>query len=124
MTSLYREELLEEARNPKHFGEIDAEHESLEAANPTCGDEITVHIRFDAKTDKVTEASFTGRGCMVTMAAASRLLDHVQGISRTDILEMTEDDVLAIFGAPITPGRLDCVLMPYLALRKLRDQSD
>lgn len=124
MTSLYREELIEEARNPKHFGDLEHAQEHLEAANPTCGDEIAVHIRWDDPSAssgqvRVEEATFSGRGCMVTMASASRLLAHLQGLSRHDIETMTEDDALAVFGDPVTPGRLDCALMPYLALRKL-----
>ena len=120
--SLYREELIEEARNPKHFGDLEHAQEHLEAANPTCGDEIAVHIKWDDSGKKVDEAMFSGRGCMVTMASASRLLAHIQGLSRHDIGTMTEDDALAVFGDPVTPGRLDCALMPYLALRKLQSE--
>lgn len=119
--SLYRKEFIEEARNPKHFGELSHAQEHLEAANPTCGDEIAVHIQWGEQGDVVKKATFTGRGCMVTMAASSRLLSHIQEISRRDIEEMTEDDALAIFAEPVTPGRLDCALMPYFALRKLGD---
>lgn len=122
--SLYREELIEEARNPKHFGDLEHAQEHLEAANPTCGDEIAVHIQWDDSGEKVKEASFSGRGCMVTMASASRLLSHMQGLSRHDLETMTEDDALAVFADPVTPGRLDCALMPYLALRKLSKDED
>lgn len=118
---LYRKELIEEARHPKRFGELQGADQDLEASNPTCGDEIQVHIRWSDDNETVQEATFTGRGCMVTMASASRLLEHIQGLPRRELLAMTEDDVLHVFGDPITPGRLDCVLMPHLALRKLRD---
>lgn len=138
--SLYREELIEEARNPKHFGELEHAQEHLAAANPTCGDEIAIHIRWEGgtvppdgsgglsprgthQTEVVGEATFTGRGCMVTMASASRLLTRMQGMLRANLEAITEDDALKIFGDPVTPGRLDCALMPFLALRQMKKEK-
>jgi nitrogen fixation NifU-like protein len=118
--SLYSEELIEEARNPKHFGELEHAQEHLDAANPTCGDEISLHIRWNNAGDAVEEATFTGRGCMVTMAAASRLLAALQGMPRAELEALTEDAAVKFFADPVTPGRLDCVLLPYLSLRKLQ----
>ncbi|OHA48296.1 MAG: hypothetical protein A2991_01355 [Candidatus Terrybacteria bacterium RIFCSPLOWO2_01_FULL_58_14] len=117
--TLYRSDIIEDARHPKHYGELQDADVVLEAKNPTCGDELKLHVRRDASGAKIEEARFEGRGCMVAMASASRLLERIQGKTLVSVAKITEDDVLEIFAAPLTPGRISCALLPWDALRKL-----
>lgn len=119
--TLYRSDVIEDARHPKHYGALQDADVMIEAKNPTCGDELKLHVRRDDSGAKIEEARFEGRGCMVAIASASRLLERIQGKALASVAKMTADDVLEIFAAPLTPGRINCALLPWDALRKLTD---
>lgn len=117
---LYRQNLLEDARRPRHFGRMANPDEVLEAANPVCGDELTIFLKFDKAKRKIEKASFDGRGCMVMFASTTRLLDYLSGKSVSWLQRLTPKKVLAVFNAPLTPSRQECALMPLKALDELK----
>lgn len=121
--TIYRKEFVEEARRPEHFGKIRGADLVLDAANPTCGDEITVYVKLDDSRSMIHDARFDGRGCMVMMAAASRLLDHIEGMPLAKALRLTEEDALKVFGSPVMPSRKDCALMAWRALKRTSERE-
>lgn len=46
--------------------------------NPGCGDLVTVSVTFESS-GAVTEAKFQGKGCVVSQAAASLVMEAIQG---------------------------------------------
>lgn len=124
--SLYRQEFLNDARNPRHFRRMTAADAVAESANPVCGDELTVFVRYrnaKSKTPVIAEVTFDGRGCMVMMASASRLLDQLSGKPLSWVNKLTAKKTLEIFGVPLTPSRQECALLPLGALRQLTIQG-
>jgi len=75
---LFREIILDHYRNPRHRGEVAPADGTLEADNPLCGDEIRLSWRIEG--DRVADIAYTGRGCSISQAAASMLLDEVAGL--------------------------------------------
>ena len=65
----------------------------------------------------VREAYFTGTGCRVSQAAASMLVEHVEGRSVDHIKCFSARDMLALFGPPLTPLRQRCCLLAWQALQ-------
>ena len=75
--SLYREAILDHYRNPRNRGTLDPANFSYEDVNPLCGDEIRIDVRTDG--ERVTDVRFSGRGCAISQAAASILMEMVEG---------------------------------------------
>jgi nitrogen fixation protein NifU and related proteins len=77
LESLYREAVLEHARNSRNRGEIDPVTISQEGINPSCGDELELHLHV--VDGIVRRASFTGQGCAISQASASMMIDVLGG---------------------------------------------
>jgi len=119
---LYSEELVDHARHPLHFGQSvsNPTHEG-HSHNASCGDACGVKIVVDSN-DFISEISWTGNGCVVSMGAASLLSELLLDPSYGTFHEWknrAEDEVLRLFGLEtITPARRKCALILFLALQR------
>jgi nitrogen fixation NifU-like protein len=122
---LYREYLVELYRHPHNFGLLQAPDVRQEGVNPLCGDQVTVDLALGRAADgttRVREARFEGRGCAVSMAAASILTDLAPTRSLDQLMAMGEQDMVAEMGlATLTPARVKCAV---LALKTLQAGLD
>ena len=57
LRDLYRELILDHARNPRHFHKLDAATHSAEGINPLCGDKLHLYVAVDDD-DTITAAAF------------------------------------------------------------------
>lgn len=115
--TLYRQEILERYRFPRHRGAIVSPHAHAEKINTLCGDEIALFLRFDEKKERLAEAKFEGHGCAVMTASADILCEAVIGKTPEDAKRFSAEDMLHLYGEAPSPGRLKCVLLPYEALK-------
>ena len=79
LRELYRELLLDHARNPRHFGKLEAATHTAEGINPLCGDKLKLYLALDDE-GTIREVSFEGSGCAISMASASLLTETVLGM--------------------------------------------
>ena len=136
LRDLYRELILDHARNPRHFGKLpDATH-SAEGINPLCGDKLRLYVRLDDD-NVINEASFEGSGCAISVASASLLTDLVHGLTKQQAVdcfaEVTErltgpesrklndvgvdlDKIRALDGVREYPSRVKCATLAWHAL--------
>lgn len=116
----YREEILEHYRHPRNFGELNAVDKVVEEANPLCGDRVKIFLKFKGQGEKATleAVGFTGEGCVLSTASASKLTDFIKGKTVQDIKSLKKEEILALFGVRVNPARVKCVLLPLEALRK------
>jgi nitrogen fixation NifU-like protein len=112
---IYREIILDHYRNPRNKGTLDPNDFSYEDVNPLCGDEVRIDVRV--KDDKIDEIAFSGRGCAVSQASASILMEMVEGKSLDDVKSITKDDLLEEIGIPVSPARLKCALLGLKVLK-------
>ncbi len=113
---LYKEELLGHYRHPRNYGELADAHVSAEALNPSCGDEVTLHIIV--KGDSISNTAFQGKGCVISQAAASMLTVHALKTSIQDLQAFSRDDMLSLIGISLGPTRLRCALLALESLHK------
>jgi len=106
---MYREFILDHYKNPRGHGVIDDPDASAEGQNPLCGDEITISVAFDGET--LEDVKFTGRGCAISQAATSMLMEMVQGRSATEVAALSREDLLEEVGIPLSPIRLKCAIL-------------
>ena len=112
---LYREQILDHYRQPRHFGSLVGAQLVVEETNASCGDEIKLFLK---KEGGKFYFSFTGQGCAISQAATSLLLEKIQGWSRSQLDQIDEKFVFSLLGGPVNPGRVRCALLPWRALRK------
>jgi len=106
---MYREFILDHYKNPRGHGVIDDPDASAEGQNPLCGDEITISVAFDGET--LEDVKFTGRGCAISQAATSMLMEMVQGRSATEVAALSREELLEEVGIPLSPIRLKCAIL-------------
>jgi nitrogen fixation NifU-like protein len=106
---LYREVILDHYKNPRGHGVIEAADAAAEGQNPLCGDEVSIFVSFDG--DRIEDVKFRGRGCAISQAATSMLMELIRGRSAQDVAEMSREELLDEVGIPLTPVRLKCALL-------------
>jgi nitrogen fixation NifU-like protein len=109
LDSLYREVILDHYKNPRGHGVIAEPDAQAEGQNPLCGDEVTIAVEFDG--DSIADVKFQGRGCAISQAATSMLMDMVKGRTAQEVASMSRDELLEEVGIPLTPVRLKCALL-------------
>jgi nitrogen fixation NifU-like protein len=114
---LYREVILDHYKNPRGHGLIEDADAQAEGQNPLCGDEVSIFVSFGADGDTIDEVKFSGRGCAISQAATSMLMEMVQGRSATEVATLPRDELLDEIGIPLTPVRLKCALLGLSTLK-------
>ena len=84
--SFYDEVLLDHNMHPLHRHELPCATCSHAGMNPSCGDEITLHLTLDGGV--ITNGSYTGVGCAISQASADIMLDMVIGKTEEEALRL------------------------------------
>jgi len=120
MPVLYSDILLDHFRHPRNYGSLGAPDISNEQFNPLCGDRIRLELKFEQS--RVNEARFKGDGCAISTAAASLLTELILGKDVEELTNLPDAQLISALESNIQPARLQCALLPLLALREgLRD---
>jgi nitrogen fixation protein NifU and related proteins len=108
---MYREVILDHYKNPRGHGIIEDADAQAEGVNPLCGDEVTISVAFEEDGETIKDVMFEGRGCAISQASTSMLMDMVKGRKAGEVAEMPKDELLEEVGIPLTPIRLKCALL-------------
>jgi nitrogen fixation NifU-like protein len=108
---MYREVILDHYKNPRGHGELGDADASAEGQNPLCGDEVSIFVSFADDGDTIEDVRFSGRGCAISQAATSMLMEMVKGRSATEVAALPKEELLDEVGIPLTPIRLKCALL-------------
>ena len=116
MDTLYQEEILDHYHEPRHFGDVVPCDFSKTGFNPLCGD--TVRISGRVKGGKVVDIGFTAKGCAISIAAASMLMEYVRGRPIAMVRTMQGPDMLKLVGVSLSPSRVTCGLLAWDTLEE------
>ncbi len=108
---MYREVILDHYKNPRGHGVIEDADARAEGLNPLCGDEVTIYVQFDEDGETIDEVKFSGRGCAISQASTSMLMEMVKGRKVDEIAALPKEELLEEIGIPLTPIRLKCALL-------------
>jgi nitrogen fixation NifU-like protein len=114
---LYREVILDHYKNPRGHGVIEDADAEAEGQNPLCGDEVSIYVAFGEDGDTIDEVKFSGRGCAISQAATSMLMEMTRGRKATEIATMDKDELLEEIGIKLTPVRVKCALLGLTTLK-------
>ena len=113
---IYKEIILDHYKNPRNFGKLEGADFSAEDNNPLCGDHVEMAVKIGD--GKVAEVKFIGRGCAISMAAASIITELIQGLSVEDLRKFDKEQLLEAMGSPdLGPVRVKCALLPLKTLK-------
>jgi NifU-like protein involved in Fe-S cluster formation len=133
---LYRKALLRLAADATGAGHLPSPHASATAANPACGDRVTVEVAFEE--GRIAALAHDTQACILTQASAAILGMAAPGMDPAALAAL-EDGVRAMLkdGAPpprpeyeafdgtaAVPGRHICVLLPFQALRQALELAE
>ena len=117
LESLYREVILDHYKNPRGHGVIEEADAEAEGQNPLCGDEVSIYVAFDEDGQTIDDVKFSGRGCAISQAATSMLMEMTKGRKAGEVAALDKDELLAEIGVPLTPVRLKCAMLGLTTLK-------
>ena len=117
LESLYREVILDHYKNPRGHGVIEDADAEAEGQNPLCGDEVSVYVAFGDDGETIDDVKFSGRGCAISQAATSMLMEMTKGRTADEVATLDKDELLAEIGVPLTPVRLKCAMLGLTTLK-------
>lgn len=77
LRELYQEVIIDHGRRPRNFQTLQNAHYMKQGFNPLCGDQVTVYICENQQI--ITDISFQGNGCAISMASASLMTENLKG---------------------------------------------
>ena len=132
LNDLYRDVIVDHNRNPRNFRPMPDADRHAEGFNPLCGDRLTLFVKLDG--DRISDVSFQGSGCAISVASASLLTESVKGrtVSEAERLFgrmhdlLTKDDtaadpaefgkLAALSGVREFPARVKCASLCWHTL--------
>jgi nitrogen fixation NifU-like protein len=117
LESLYREVILDHYKNPRGHGVIEDADAEAEGQNPLCGDEVSIFVTFGEDGETIDDVKFSGRGCAISQAATSMLMEMTKGRTAEEVAALDKDELLAEIGVPLTPIRLKCAMLGLTTLK-------
>src|ERR1700746_4109038 len=117
LESLYREVILDHYKNPRGHGVIEDADAEAEGQNPLCGDEVSVFVSYSEEDETIEDVKFSGRGCAISQAATSMLMEMTKGRTAGEVASLDKDELLAEIGVPLSPIRLKCAMLGLTTLK-------
>lgn len=142
---LFRPEIIDHHRNPRHTTPLAEPDTAVEMENKACSFDDRTTVAFNVREDAVAGVWVDPRGCAFTTASSSMLAEAILGRSLDDVAAMAGDrlDLLAAGADPDVdaawkeeglgefaafegvrrfPQRRPCVEMPWRALLEALEQ--
>lgn len=119
----YRNFILQHYQNPQNYGTMKHPDLSVKYLNESCGDEILLQLKLDAKKN-IKDVRFSGSGCAVSIASSSLFTESLKGKKVSELSKIKEKDVLMSLGFPIGKAREKCALVPLLAVQVIIKQTE
>jgi NifU-like protein involved in Fe-S cluster formation len=113
--SEYSEIVLDHAANPRNQGPMADANARGYQMNPVCGDTLVLMLRIDGGV--IAKAAFQTEGCTASVATSSILTEMVQGLSLTEALALSYDDISEAVGG-LPPSKLHSAALVIDALRR------
>jgi len=139
LDSVYTELIMEHNKNSRNKHSLENADLSEHGHNPSCGDDITLELKFDG--DIISEAAFTGSGCAISQASTSIMIDLIKGKSIENALELVETfiamikkeikdqqelrklkDAMALKNISNMPARVKCAVLSWHTLKEALDE--
>lgn len=138
LDSLYKAVVTDHSAHPHHRGKLE-DVEQVVLNNPTCGDVISLSVKFNAQ-NQIEDIAFVNSGCTISTASASMMTDAVLGKTKEQALELAEvfsqmvqgqedsrqkelGDGAFLAGVAKFPQRIKCATLGWNALKRAIEED-
>lgn len=115
MDDMYRELILDHARNPRNWGLLAPNDFDHEECNPLCGDQLRLTLRLD-ETGGISEVGWDGVGCAISLASASMFGEELIGMTLAEARKIDKQQLQDNIGLNLSINRVKCALLPLKVL--------
>ena len=139
LDSLYKAVVTDHSAHPHHHGKLE-DVEQVVLNNPTCGDVISLSVKFNAQ-NQIEDIAFVNSGCTISTASASMMTDAVLGKTKEQALELAEvfsqmvqgqedsrqkelGDAAFLAGVAKFPQRIKCSTLGWNALKRAIEEDE
>lgn len=109
--------ILDHYEHPRHTGRLEPADVVVAGSNSACGDTVTVYLRATGY-DQPAVLSYEGRGCTISQAAASMVMDLMEGLSPAQIDVASVQPLLDLLGPEIASTRERCATLAFKAVKE------
>ena len=136
LDSIYTDIVMEQSQATHNKHKLEACDKSEHGHNPSCGDDITIEIKYDG--DIIKELAFTGSGCAISQASTSIMIDLFKGKSKKEALDLIDiflrmvkrenvseeeldmiEDARALENISNMPARVKCAELAWYTMKKI-----
>ncbi|MBU7015759.1 MAG: iron-sulfur cluster assembly scaffold protein, partial [Theionarchaea archaeon] len=79
MKTVYTDKVIEHFKNPRNVGRIEDPDGKSTEGSPACGDMVSVYIKVDEETRRITDIKFESYGCASNIATGSIITELAKG---------------------------------------------
>ncbi len=135
LKDLYQEVIIDHNRSPRNFGKLENPTQVAEGYNPLCGDKLNLYLKTED--DLITDVSFDGSGCAISVASASLMTDSLKSKTIEEAEQLFENfhdlimqeeypdeeqmqslgKLAALAGIKEYPARVKCATLSWHTLR-------
>lgn len=135
LNSIYTELIMEHNQSGHNRREIMNADVIERGHNPSCGDDITLQLKFNG--DIIEDAAYSGIGCAISQASASMMIDIIKGKSKDEALELVNsfigmikkeisddkmleklEDAIVLKNISNMPARVKCAVLAWHSLKE------
>ena len=115
MEDMFRELILDHARNLRNWGLLRPNDFDHEESNPLCGDRLRLTLRLDPD-GRISQVGWDGEGCAISLASASMFGEQLRGLTLEQARQINKQELLDNIGLPLSINRVKCALLPLKVL--------
>lgn len=113
----YSQKVLDHFMKPHNIGKIENPDASATEGSPACGDQVSIYLKVNAKTQVIEDIKFQSYGCASNIATASIITDMAMGKTLEEAKKIGWKDAAdALDGLP--PVKMHCSVLAVDTLRK------
>jgi nitrogen fixation NifU-like protein len=109
--------LVDHYQHPRNRGTLPGADVHLTGGNPGCADRVEMFARVDPD-GHVSEVSFDGEGCTISMAAASYVTEMVKGMTVDEVESLSFETLIDDLGREVVMARPTCATVALGTLKQ------
>lgn len=115
MEEMYRELILDHARNLRNWGLLEPNDFDHEESNPLCGDRLRLTLKLD-EDGVIAGVGWDGEGCAISQASASMFGEELLGTKLEAARQFDKQQLLENIGLQLSINRVKCATLPLKVL--------
>ncbi len=113
---MYTEKVMDHFKNPRNVGEMKNPDAKSTEGSLACGDMVTMYLKIDGKSHKITDIKFKSFGCASNIATCSALTEIARGKTIEEAKKLKFEDIADYLGG-LPKIKMHCAVLANVVLR-------